>query len=295
MPSRISPAALQRALAAIDPTWRLTCAQPLSQRATALRIDTATGAPHSLIALTHSQRDLARNPHCARDEYRLLRALQGAGLPVAAPLHLHAAHAPPFLLTARLPGAVRPDAPAEGLAQALQRIHAVDWRRLGLDFLPRAQTLLQRDLDTRAAGSPRLREALLAALPALRLNPPALLHGDFWLGNLLWQDGALRGIIDWEDAMLGDPLADLGKCRLELLWAQGQAAMAAFTAAWLARNPTLDATKLPFWDLWGALRLAHFADFAPSEQSLQRMQGQYERFVACALAELRAAPTAITS
>jgi aminoglycoside phosphotransferase (APT) family kinase protein len=36
-----------------------------------------------------------------------------------------------------------------------------------------------------------------------------LLHGDFWPGNALWRDGALVAILDWEDAAIGDPLADV--------------------------------------------------------------------------------------
>ncbi len=283
---RISPAVLKRALAGVNRGWRLHCVQALSRRATALQIRTATGAEQELILLTHGERDLARNPHSARDEYRLLRALHGEGLPVAMPLHLDTAHAPPFFITARLPGAVKTTAPIEPLAEALQTIHAVDWRRLELGFLPRARTLLNHDLETRGQSNRRIQGALHAALPKLRENPTVLLHGDFWLGNLLWEARALRGIIDWEDAMLGDPLADLGKCRLELLWAQGKRAMTAFTTAWLAQNPALDACNLPFWDLWGALRLAHFADFAQESQSVSLMQAQYEGFVDAALAQL---------
>ena len=72
-----------------------------------------------------------------------------------------------------------------------------------------------------------------AAADSIQPNASALLHGDFWLGNLLWQGDAPGGIIDWEDAMLGDPLGDLGKSRLEMLWALGEAAMRA-----VQRRPT---------------------------------------------------------
>ena len=76
-------------------------------------------------------------------------------------------------------------------------------------------------------------------------NASALLHGDFWLGNLLWQGEALSGIIDWEDAMLGDPLGDLGKSRLEMLWALGERAMSDYTAQNLALNSELNLRALP--------------------------------------------------
>ncbi|MEE4496206.1 phosphotransferase family protein [Streptomyces sp. BE230] len=52
----------------------------------------------------------------------------------------------------------------------------------------------------------------LAWLVAHRTAPvtPALVHGDFRNGNLLVDDGGVRGILDWELAHAGDPLEDLG-------------------------------------------------------------------------------------
>ena len=55
----------------------------------------------------------------------------------------------------------------------------------------------------------RIRDMLASAWPFPRPNPPALLHGDYWPGNILWKDGRLAAVIDWEDACLGDPLVDL--------------------------------------------------------------------------------------
>jgi aminoglycoside phosphotransferase (APT) family kinase protein len=41
-------------------------------------------------------------------------------------------------------------------------------------------------------------------------GPAAIVHGDYRLGNLLASDGEIAGVLDWEMATLGDPLADLG-------------------------------------------------------------------------------------
>jgi aminoglycoside phosphotransferase (APT) family kinase protein len=38
-----------------------------------------------------------------------------------------------------------------------------------------------------------------------------LVHGDFRPTNVMIKDGALQGIIDWEGAMAGHPLADIGQ------------------------------------------------------------------------------------
>ena len=62
--------------------------------------------------------------------------------------------------------------------------------------------------------------------------------------------------------------------------------MEVYTARYLALNPRLDASALPFWDLFGAARLAHFASFAASDDAAHRMQSQYDGFVGAALAAL---------
>jgi aminoglycoside phosphotransferase (APT) family kinase protein len=58
---------------------------------------------------------------------------------------------------------------------------------------------------------------------------PALLHGDFWPGNLLWLDGRRSGVLDWEDAALGAPVSDVACCRAELNAMFDQAASDRFT------------------------------------------------------------------
>ncbi len=50
----------------------------------------------------------------------------------------------------------------------------------------------------------------LIAVPAPRSGPPALVHGDTKLSNLMWQDGRISAMLDWEMALNGEPLADLG-------------------------------------------------------------------------------------
>jgi aminoglycoside phosphotransferase (APT) family kinase protein len=85
-----------------------------------------------------------------------------------------------------------------------------------------------------------------------------LLHGDFWPGNVLWEDGRLVAVLDWEDAAIGDPLADVANARLELLWAGGAEAKEEFTRRYRSLVPGVDLTDLPHWDRWAGLRLAGF-------------------------------------
>lgn len=54
----------------------------------------------------------------------------------------------------------------------------------------------------------RIHEALSANLPA-EAAPPALVHGDYRLDNVvLGEDRCLRAVLDWELCTIGDPIAD---------------------------------------------------------------------------------------
>ncbi|NYE75087.1 aminoglycoside phosphotransferase (APT) family kinase protein [Microlunatus parietis] len=43
-----------------------------------------------------------------------------------------------------------------------------------------------------------------------------LMHGDYHPGNLLWRDGALTGVIDWNGARLGSRWFDVAYCRADV-------------------------------------------------------------------------------
>jgi aminoglycoside phosphotransferase (APT) family kinase protein len=62
------------------------------------------------------------------------------------------------------------------------------------------------------AQSPRLAALFdrLLEIPAPRSGPPALVHGDAKLSNILWREGKISAVLDLEMALNGDPLADLG-------------------------------------------------------------------------------------
>jgi aminoglycoside phosphotransferase (APT) family kinase protein len=94
--------------------------------------------------------------------------------------------------------------------------------------------------------------------PLPQRNTSVLLHGDFWPGNILWRDGTLVAVIDWEDAKLGDPLTDLAISRLDILWIFGVDAMHSFTHHYMSMM-AIDYTNLPYWDLCAALRLVRLA------------------------------------
>jgi aminoglycoside phosphotransferase (APT) family kinase protein len=177
------------------------------------------------------------------------------------------------------------------LATTLARIHRLDGVDPDLSFLPRQgkgfgerPATLDGSLD-----EGRIRNALESTWPLRRPNAPALLHGDFWPGNVLWKDGRLVAVIDWEDAALGDRLADVANARLEILWAFGTEAMHTFTAHYRSTAVAIDYTNLPYWDLCAALRPAsRLADWGLDRSTESAMREGHKRFIAQAFATLSA-------
>src|SRR5690348_7060244 len=77
------------------------------------------------------------------------------------------------------------------------------------DEMKRLDHLLDRDtLDPKAVGrAHEIRERLRATIPDARIG---LVHGDFQFSNILFNNGQVVALIDWEIALLGPTLLDLG-------------------------------------------------------------------------------------
>lgn len=292
------PDPLARLVQRVAPGARLLAARPLaggvSAQVTALEIAPPDG--RTLVLRRHGTADLARDPDIAAHEFRLLQGLQAAGVPAPLPLHLDISGTilpTPWLLQSFVDGDTA-DVPADlddhmrRLAGALAAIHRVPTAELA--FLPRQEeqavaliAMPRPGLDEGLAES-RLRAALAASWPPPRRNPSALLHGDFWPGNLLWRGGRLQAVIDWEDAATGDPLADLANARLELFIARGEDAMAALTRHYLTLSG-IDPAALPLWDLWAALRpIAGLPGWGLEPAEERRLRERHRTFTERALA-----------
>ena len=227
------------------------------------------GGTESVVVRRYGERDLHQNPRVAECEFRLLGIAARLGLPAPRPVLLGEADddwPTPFVVVERVNGETD-FAPTDldeylrRLADALAAIHGVDPHAAGLGFLRlQADSMadMLRELSAEAGASLSLRrvsDALRAVWPLPGRNRPALLHGDFWPGNVLWKQGEVAAVIDWEDAKIGDPLSDLANARLELLWAFGWDAMSGFTRMYLD-SARVDDTGLLYWDLCAALAAA---------------------------------------
>jgi aminoglycoside phosphotransferase (APT) family kinase protein len=197
---------------------------------------------------------------------------------------------------------VRPRDMLEQLATQLALIHTVPLDE-ALRFVERNDERAQE----RAAHTPQqpdisLNEAHIRSLvrelwPWPQHNPDALLHGDYWPGNVVWKDGKLAAVLDWEEAAIGDPLADVALSRLDIAWAFGDDAAQTFTACYREQT-RIDWQNLARWDLSIALRpmgsLSRWA-LAYAGPPISRpdideasMRAGHQRFVARAIAALRA-------
>lgn len=262
-------AALVQLAQHMAPGSKLLRAWPLnggvSAQVTACEIGHPNGQRQKLLVRRHGVRDRQRNPQIATTEFRLLQLLQQANVAVPAPYYLDQAGKffnIPCLVMEYVEGTTE-FAPRDWVAfveQAaiqLAQIHRLDSTGFDLSFLAdHGEGFGERPahLDD-SLQEAAIRDRVEALWPLPQTNPSVLLHGDFWPGNLLWREERLAAVIDWEDAAVGDPLADVGNCRLELLWTFGAEAMLGFTEQY-RRVTNLDWTNLPYWDLCAALRPA---------------------------------------
>jgi aminoglycoside phosphotransferase (APT) family kinase protein len=155
----------------------------------------------------------------ACNETRVLSVLEGLdGLAprvlASAPGDLSAQR--PWILISRLPGIadITPGEPATvagQLGEMLARIHATPPNRVsGLT------SVFERPGGSPASLSGPAASTVAARWELINSAPTVLTHYDFWLGNTLWKDGVLTGVVDWSGGALGPRGFDLGWCRLDL-------------------------------------------------------------------------------
>ena len=246
---------------------------------TVLEIETGNGTTRKLIHRLHGEVDLQQNPSVAADEFRVLQLTHAAGLATPAPVYLDATDplfTTPSLVLEYAEGDtdLKPDDPADyvmQMARELSRIHRMDITGKDLSFLLGLEDACadamgkHGDEGDTSADEQRLLALLAPHWPLVRHNAPVVLHGDYWPGNTLWQDGNLTAVIDWEDTRRGDPLFDVSNARFEILMLYGAEIMDTFTRHYESLNP-VDTGCLPWWDVYTAFRVVNKLDFLATEE-----------------------------
>jgi aminoglycoside phosphotransferase (APT) family kinase protein len=173
-------------------------------------------------------------------EYKYLAALRDTDLPVPEVLAFcddAEVIGAPFYVMRRLHGVVPHDpgvlahlspdearTAGEDFIRVLKAIHRVDIDAVGLGDAAKRTGYLDRQVtrwtdqwhrskDDDDPAIDGLSDKLAAAIPTS--GPVTIVHGDYRLGNVMFDGVRVNGVFDWEMATLGDPLADLG---YTLLW-----------------------------------------------------------------------------
>ncbi|MEM7269018.1 MAG: phosphotransferase family protein [Pseudomonadota bacterium] len=166
-------------------------------------------------------------------------------------------HTDPAFATAR-------ERAATDLGRALACIHAADIAGLPLRRETPAESVahLAKRLAATAEARPvfelTIRRLMNTAPPPE--GSPNLIHGDFRMGNLMFDETGLTAALDWELAFAGDRHADLGWVGMES-WRFGQTLpMAGLTeraplyeAYEAAGGAPIDPERVRWWELWSAL------------------------------------------
>lgn len=213
----------------------------------------------------------------ARREFDLLGHLHGAGLPVPRPLLVGEDGEQPFFVMEFVEGTrdLPPNGPAR-MAELLACVHALPLEHA--PALPEREDPIAGLLEFLGPDRAQLRARL--AERTVELTPRrTFLHGDFWPGNVLWRDGEVVALLDWEDAAVGDPLSDVACCRLELRYVVGASGVDVFTRRYAERSQR-NLGELPIWDAYvAAAALSSMGQWGLSAEREAHMRREAEIFL----------------
>lgn len=172
---------------------------------------------------------------------------------------------------------------SRAMVETLADLHAIDVEASGLSHLGKPAGFVERQVRgwterwyrSKTDDLPEM-EMLAAWLPAHlppNAEPPAIVHGDFKLDNVMLDPadvGRLVAVFDWEMTALGDPLIDVGI--FLAYWSHGRRlepndALASVTdrPGWFTRDEVLDCyaaksgrdlSRLPFYEAFALFKVA---------------------------------------
>lgn len=256
----LTDSAIEAVVAAHLPDVRFMRAFRLSGGVSAdvyrLEVEAGDGARRSVILRVHGP---SHNGHPAVVEFEILRAVTGLGIcaPRALALDESLRHIPhPFLILDHIDGETAfPTGAADNqitrMAEMLAKVHSLPIA--GLPTLPTRNDPLPEIFDylPQDAEFAALRQRLSEMGDTAYEGTGALLHGDFWPGNLLWKDQHLVGILDWEDAAYGDPLSDVACTALELTYVAGADGAKHFVRTYARLRP-IEPRRFALWQIYVA-------------------------------------------
>ena len=153
-----------------------------------------------------------------------------------------------------------PEAWAATLARLLLKIHDIspsekDRRHL-FDGNHMCLFFLRGDEPERRAGH-ALSDVIYRTVRELSLSvspvAASLVHMDYWHGNVLWRNGQVTAILDWDHASYGDPALDVSYFRMNMYLRGIKEAAEPFLECYEAESGAA-VRDLGFWELAAAAR-----------------------------------------
>jgi aminoglycoside phosphotransferase (APT) family kinase protein len=250
-----------------------------------LTVEDERGARHQLVLRRYVRSDwLEREPDLAEHEARVLTLLESSVVDaprlVGVDPNGERCEVAAVLMT-RLPGRVRWSTRdvrtfVERIVEPMLTIHAV---RVPDSVSIRTFRRYYEDEVLHPPVGTACPAAWERAIEVHGGPPPAVervfIHRDYHPGNLLWTGDAVSGVVDWVNASLGSPEADVGHCRINVARHFGYAA-----AELVARRYCERAGRgeyHPYWDLVAAVGMLD--DAVPSRGWLGALDEFVERAV----------------
>jgi aminoglycoside phosphotransferase (APT) family kinase protein len=177
-----------------------------------------------------------------------------------------------------------PAAWAATLARLLLKIHDIspkpDDRKKLLDGNYESMYFLREDQPQSKAGYP-LSDVIYDTVRAYSSSIPpvttSLIHLDYWPGNVLWRDGQVTAIVDWDFASYGDPALDVAYFRMDMHLRGIREAAKPFLECYEAESGAA-VKNLGFWELAAAAHpLPKPVAWIPASREMGDMEATDER------------------
>jgi len=176
--------------------------------------------------------------------------------------------------------AISPEEVSRLFIECLARLHSISLVPNGLDGLGRPEGFVARQVTgwterwhraktSEVSEVTGLTEWLVDQMPVS--GEPAIVHNDFKLDNMMFADGRVNAVLDWEMAAVGDPLADLGLAIAYWCWVNRPSVRTAGIPAltlergWFTREQLLEAYRqltgrdlrhIGYYEVLGVFKLA---------------------------------------
>jgi aminoglycoside phosphotransferase (APT) family kinase protein len=169
----------------------------------------------------------------ARREFKTFQLLNQHQVPAPEVLHLDETGdvlGIPGIVTRFVDGKLIMDTPtdpidwAQKLAKTLAKIHSIPCGEEEQKFLLKGNEevswFLKYDEPPKYMqgypGGADLWHLMKNLNEKFRADTPALLHIDYWSGNILWHENEISAVIDWEEAAYGDPACDVAYAMMNI-------------------------------------------------------------------------------